>query len=125
MARARMAAMVYGAISHTSDFDDTHFAHVGRLSVGIYPAALAAAEAEGASAKDAVTAFLLGSEARSGSDGFWARVTPTGAFTRPRRPAHSGPPWRLISTVSSSIHVLMKPLIAPPARAARRAPALR
>ncbi len=60
---ARMAAMVNGTASHAIDFDDTHFAHVGHLSVGIYPAALAIAEARGASAADVVDAFLLGAEA--------------------------------------------------------------
>lgn len=61
-APARMAALVNGTISHALDFDDTHFAHVGHLSVGVYPAALAAGEATGASASDVVAAFLLGSE---------------------------------------------------------------
>jgi 2-methylcitrate dehydratase PrpD len=44
------------------DYDDTHFAHVGHLSVGIYPAALAIAEQEDLSAADMMTAFLLGAE---------------------------------------------------------------
>lgn len=59
----RMAALVNGATSHAIDFDDTHFAHVGHLSVGIYPAALAAGEQIGASASEVVAAFLLGAEA--------------------------------------------------------------
>ncbi|NBR03581.1 MAG: hypothetical protein EBT94_10715 [Alphaproteobacteria bacterium] len=46
----RMAALVNGATSHALDYDDTHFAHVGHLSVGIYPAALAIAEMQDASA---------------------------------------------------------------------------
>jgi len=58
----RMAALVNGATSHALDFDDTHFAHVGHLSVGIYPAALAVAELQDASANEMVTAFLLGAE---------------------------------------------------------------
>ncbi|MCA0870540.1 MmgE/PrpD family protein [Seohaeicola saemankumensis] len=62
-APARQAALVNGATSHAIDFDDTHFAHVGHLSVGIYPAALAVGEETGASAGDVVDAFLLGSEA--------------------------------------------------------------
>jgi len=53
---------VNGATSHALDFDDTHFAHVGHLSVGIYPAALAVAELQDASANELVTAFLLGAE---------------------------------------------------------------
>lgn len=62
-APARMAALVNGATSHALDFDDTHFAHVGHLSVGIYPAALAVGEEVGASANDVIGAFLLGAEA--------------------------------------------------------------
>ena len=61
-APARMAALVNGATSHALDYDDTHFAHVGHLSVGIYPAALAVAEQQDLSAADMMTAFLLGSE---------------------------------------------------------------
>ncbi|MFZ1814683.1 MAG: MmgE/PrpD family protein [Rhizobiaceae bacterium] len=60
---ARMAALVNGATSHALDYDDTHFAHVGHLSVGIYPAALAVGEETGASAVEVVEAFLVGAEA--------------------------------------------------------------
>lgn len=59
----RMAALVNGATSHALDYDDTHFAHIGHLSVGIYPAALAVAEAEDASADALIGAFFLGAEA--------------------------------------------------------------
>lgn len=62
-APARMAALVNGATSHALDFDDTHFAHVGHLSVGIYPAALAVGEEVGADARSVVAAFLVGAEA--------------------------------------------------------------
>lgn len=62
-APARMAALVNGATSHALDYDDTHFAHVGHLSVGIYPAALAVAEETGAFALSMIEAFLLGAEA--------------------------------------------------------------
>ena len=62
-APARMAALVNGATSHALDFDDTHFAHIGHLSVGIYPAALAVGEETGASATAVVDAFLTGAEA--------------------------------------------------------------
>ena len=44
---ARAAALANGAISHALDYDDTHFAHIGHLSAGIMPAALAVAEAVG------------------------------------------------------------------------------
>lgn len=60
---ARAAALVNGATSHALDYDDTHFAHVGHLSVGVYPAALAAAEDVDASAEAMVAAFLVGAEA--------------------------------------------------------------
>lgn len=60
---ARAAALVNGATSHALDYDDTHFAHIGHLSVGIYPAALAAGEEAGAAAAQVADAFLLGSEA--------------------------------------------------------------
>jgi 2-methylcitrate dehydratase PrpD len=60
---ARAAALVNGTISHALDYDDTHFAHIGHLSVGIYPAALAAGEGAGAPAGAIRDAFLLGAEA--------------------------------------------------------------
>lgn len=59
---ARAAALVNGTVSHALDYDDTHFAHIGHLSVGIYPAALAAAEEQGASAAAVRDAFLVGAE---------------------------------------------------------------
>jgi len=62
-APARMAALVNGATSHALDYDDTHFGHVGHLSVGIYSAALAAGEEVDASATEVVNAFLVGAEA--------------------------------------------------------------
>ena len=60
---ARMAALVNGATSHALDYDDTHFAHVGHLSVGIFPAAIAVAEEIGANGPDVAEAFLAGAEA--------------------------------------------------------------
>ncbi|CUH63549.1 MmgE/PrpD family protein [Thalassovita gelatinovora] len=60
---ARMAALVNGATSHALDFDDTHFDHVGHLSVGIFPAALAVGEETGASVRDVADSFLIGAEA--------------------------------------------------------------
>ncbi|WP_428525436.1 MmgE/PrpD family protein [Roseibium sp.] len=59
----RMAALINGAVSHALDYDDTHFAHIGHLSVGIYPVALAAAEDIGANASDFLAAFVVGAEA--------------------------------------------------------------
>jgi 2-methylcitrate dehydratase PrpD len=62
-APARMAALVNAATSHALDYDDTHFAHVGHLSVGVYPAALAIGEKIDADIDDIVAAFLVGAEA--------------------------------------------------------------
>ncbi|MBO9419049.1 MmgE/PrpD family protein [Labrenzia sp. R4_2] len=59
----RMAALINGAVSHALDYDDTHFSHVGHLSVGIYPAALAAAEDVDATVSDLLAAFVIGAEA--------------------------------------------------------------
>jgi 2-methylcitrate dehydratase PrpD len=60
---ARAAALANGTSSHALDYDDTHFAHIGHLSVGIYPAALAAAEEMNAAADETRDAFLVGAEA--------------------------------------------------------------
>ena len=60
---ASLAAMVNGTTGHALDFDDTHFAHIGHLSVAIYPAAFAVAEEVEASLDQVVDAFLLGAEA--------------------------------------------------------------
>ena len=49
-APARLAALANGAASHALDYDDSHFGHVGHLSAGIYPAALAVGEEIDASA---------------------------------------------------------------------------
>ena len=83
----RMAALVNGATSHALDYDDTHFAHVGHLSVGIYPAALAIGEMQDSSAEEVITAFLLGAEGaiRVGSSGrahynLGCRTATAGAF---------------------------------------------
>ncbi|HEX4769112.1 MAG TPA: MmgE/PrpD family protein [Lichenihabitans sp.] len=62
-APARAAALVNGTISHALDYDDTHFAHVGHLSVGILPAALAVAEQVNAPAVAVRDAFVIGAEA--------------------------------------------------------------
>ena len=60
---ARSAALVNGTISHALDYDDTHFAHIGHTSVGIYPAALAVGEEVKAKASAIRDAYLLGAEA--------------------------------------------------------------
>ena len=60
---ARAAALANGTISHALDYDDTHFAHIGHLSVAIMPAALAVGEATGASSSAVGDAFMVGAEA--------------------------------------------------------------
>ena len=50
---ARAAALVNGTISHALDYDDTHFAHIGHLSVGVLPAVIASAPKTGVAALDA------------------------------------------------------------------------
>jgi 2-methylcitrate dehydratase PrpD len=60
---ARAAALANGAISHALDYDDTHFAHIGHPSVAVIPAALAVAQARGASGEAFRHAALLGIEA--------------------------------------------------------------
>jgi len=60
---ARAAGLANGTISHSLDYDDTHFAHIGHPSVAILPAALAAAEETDGSAAEVRDAFLLGAEA--------------------------------------------------------------
>ena len=63
MVPVRAAALANGTISHALDYDDTHFAHIGHPSVGIYPAAMAIGEAVDASLQSVCDAFLLGAEA--------------------------------------------------------------
>lgn len=60
---ARAAALANGAISHALDYDDTHFGHIGHLSVAVLPAALAVGEEVGAGAGEVCHAFLVGAEA--------------------------------------------------------------
>jgi 2-methylcitrate dehydratase PrpD len=50
---ARAAALVNGTISHALDYDDTHFAHIGHLSVGVLPAVMACAPKDGKAVLDA------------------------------------------------------------------------
>jgi 2-methylcitrate dehydratase PrpD len=60
---ARAAVLANGTVSHALDYDDTHFAHIGHLSVGIMPAALAAGETANTTAEAVRDAFLVGAEA--------------------------------------------------------------
>lgn len=59
---ARAAAQVNGSSSHALDYDDTHFDYIGHPSVAIFPAALAVAEATGASGQAFLQASLVGLE---------------------------------------------------------------
>lgn len=56
------AALVNGAISHIVELDDVHKAGIIHAAAGVIPAALAMAEAEGASGKELITAIALGYE---------------------------------------------------------------
>jgi 2-methylcitrate dehydratase PrpD len=56
------AAMVNGTLCHALDFDDTHPDSVVHVSAAVTPAALAAAEAAGASGADTLAAIVAGNE---------------------------------------------------------------
>ena len=56
------AAFVNGVLAHSLDFDDTHLPSVLHPSASIVPAALAAAEAVGATTEDAIAAAAAGYE---------------------------------------------------------------
>ena len=58
----RAAALVNGTTSHALDYDDTHFAHIGHPSVAVIPAALAVAQAQGATGAAFLDACLVGVE---------------------------------------------------------------
>jgi 2-methylcitrate dehydratase PrpD len=59
---ASSAALVNGTLAHALDFDDTHLPSVLHPSSSIVPAAMAAAEAEGASGSELLTAVAVGDE---------------------------------------------------------------
>jgi 2-methylcitrate dehydratase PrpD len=59
---APAAAFVNGTLCHALDFDDTHPHSIVHVSASIVPAALAAAQAYGASGADAVAAIVAGNE---------------------------------------------------------------
>ena len=67
---AAETALVNGTLSHALDYDDTHFAHIGHPSVVVVSAALAVAQARGASMSDMIDAALVGAEA-SVAAGLW------------------------------------------------------
>ncbi len=59
---AATAALVNGITCHALDFDDTHAASIAHVSAVVAPAALAAAQAVGASGAQLGTALLAGDE---------------------------------------------------------------
>jgi 2-methylcitrate dehydratase PrpD len=59
---ASSVALVNGTLAHALDYDDTHLPSVLHPSAPVVPAALAAAEASGASGKDLLTAAAAGDE---------------------------------------------------------------
>ncbi|GAA2340458.1 MmgE/PrpD family protein [Dactylosporangium salmoneum] len=59
---AALAALVNGTLAHSLDYDDTHLPSVLHPSAGVVPAALAAAEAVGASGAELVAAVAVGIE---------------------------------------------------------------
>jgi 2-methylcitrate dehydratase PrpD len=59
---AAAAAFANGMLAHGLDFDDTHSDSMTHVTAVIAPAALAAAEAQGAAGEDLVTALVAGSE---------------------------------------------------------------
>nr|WP_239479725.1 MmgE/PrpD family protein [Actibacterium sp. 188UL27-1] len=67
---AKIAALINGATSHSLDYDDTHFDHIGHPSVAVIPAALALAEKTQATGPDLLEAALIGAEA-SVAAGVW------------------------------------------------------
>jgi 2-methylcitrate dehydratase PrpD len=62
MAPAPVAALANGTRCHALDFDDTHEAGICHSTTVVGPAALAMAEATGASGSELLTAYVLGSE---------------------------------------------------------------
>ena len=56
------AALVNGAISHVVELDDVHKGGIIHAAAGVIPAALAAAEAQGASGSQLITAIVAGYE---------------------------------------------------------------
>ena len=59
---AASAALMNGTLAHSLDYDDTHLPSVLHPSAAVVPAALAAAEATGASGRDLLCAVAAGDE---------------------------------------------------------------
>lgn len=56
------AALVNGVTCHALDFDDTHTGSIAHVSVAVVPAALAAAQSDGATGADLLAAVIAGNE---------------------------------------------------------------
>ena len=72
-AAPRAAALANGAASHALDYDDTHFGHIGHPSVAVIPAALALAEARGATGAALLDALAAGLELACRTGGWLGR----------------------------------------------------
>ena len=59
------AALINGAAGHALDFDDSSAVMLGHPSAPVLPAVLAAAERDGRSGSDALTAYVVGVEVQS------------------------------------------------------------
>jgi 2-methylcitrate dehydratase PrpD len=59
---AANAALLNGTLAHALDYDDTHLPSILHPSAAVVPAALAAAEANGASGRELLTAIAAGDE---------------------------------------------------------------
>ncbi|NEP86339.1 MAG: MmgE/PrpD family protein [Okeania sp. SIO2C2] len=57
-----LAALVNGTFAHSYDYDDDNWAMMGHPSAPVLSAALAVAEAQGATGKELLTAYILGYE---------------------------------------------------------------
>jgi 2-methylcitrate dehydratase PrpD len=60
---ARNAALANATVAHAIELDDTHIPSFSHMSAVVFPAALAMAEAQGASGKEFLAAYILGTEA--------------------------------------------------------------
>ena len=61
-AAAPLAALANGAMGHALDFDDSSYLLSGHPSVVVLPAVLAQGEAQGASGREVLEAFIIGYE---------------------------------------------------------------
>ena len=81
---APTAALVNGTLGHALDFDDTHVPSILHPSASVVPAALAAAEACGASGRELLAAIAVGNEIciRLGNAGYDPAINNSVFFER-------------------------------------------